>query len=71
MIYLRSHQFLRSPCFHSNLKKIIFYAACKKHSKERLSLTESEQSAALSYYTLKFISDSNNYDYSNDLYSIR
>jgi hypothetical protein len=56
---------------HSHFKRILFPFSGEKGCPKKYSLTESEQSAALSYYTLKFIIDSENLDYAKDFRSLR
>ena len=61
MIYLRPIKIFKALSFqYAYLNKISFSFAEEKGERKIFALTESEQSAFLSYYTIKFIMDCEN-----------
>ena len=77
MIYLRPNKILKALSFHyAYLSKVLFSFAQEKGERKIFALTESEQTAFLSYYTMKFIMDCENICRTDgegwiDIYSIR
>ena len=61
MIYLRPNKILKALSFHyAYLSKVLFSFAQEKGERKIFALTESEQTAFLSYYTMKFLIDYQN-----------